>query len=811
MSDPKAHTPTMQHYLELKELHPDCLLLYRLGDFFELFFDDAVQASEVLHITLTQRGKSTGNPIPMAGVPAHALDNYLGKLIQQGKKVAICDQVTPKPNHKGPLERKITRIVTPGTLLDEGLLDCSRSNHLLAIVQVADNIYSASWIELGSARFCVRERLTASCVNDLFQRISPSEILCSDTQCKEIQSLHYSATLTKRPNSDFHVEGARSLLLQQLQTHDLHAFDCEHLSSGLGAAGALLNYICLTQQQRLQHITSIIHEKPERWLQLDAATRKHLSLTESPDTQYKHTLFAYLNTCRTAMGRRLLKEWIHQPLCTLEAITQRQNVVEALIQEHDTHLTALTTHLTSVADIERISARIALSSAKPMDLLALCSTLTTLPSITELVTSIPSLNFLHPSFSITDAVKALLTAALAEEPAPQIKDGGVIAMGYNDELDRLRTLDATIEHTLCTMQTQLADELSIPTLRIVRSKQHGFYIELSKTAATKLPERFIRKQTLKHVERFTVSELKTLESEALTAEHKILQLEKDLYCKLIGKLQAYCQELLQLATGLSSLDALCSLATASNRPNHTHVVFTDTPGINIEEGMHPLLLHKGQTCITNDCSLSKQSAMHIITGPNMGGKSTYMRQTALLTLMAHLGCRVPAKRMTLGLVDRIFCRVGSGDDPHTGRSTFMVEMSETAHILHHATKHSLVLMDEVGRGTSTYDGIAIAWSCCEYLLKVNASMVLFATHYVELTQLARIYPNVENISLKVNEVAGKLVFLYKTYKGINHKSFGIQVAKLAGLPQEVVQVAKKQLEKLNAHQPRAQTQTELFS
>ncbi len=812
MSDSK-HTPMIAQYLSIKADHPDKLLFYRLGDFYELFFEDAVKAARLLNITLTQRGQSAGEPIPMAGVPYHACENYLAKLVKMGQSIAICEQIGDPATSKGPVERAVSRIITPGTLSDNALLDEQRANILMSVVGKKKS-FGISWLELASGRFIATQVAHADAVTEILSRIQPAEILCSHAFLTTLQELTPPCPITPIADTHYQLHSCRNLLLEQFNTHDLSSYGVEDLPLAVCAAGSLLHYIHLTQQQKARHIQALSTEKNRAIMALDPNTRHHLNLTAPSGGQKDFSLYGAINPPKTPMGRRLLADWLHHPLTRLEAILTRQHAVTTLIKsDNSSTFNSITTGL---PDTERILARVALGSARPPDLGALRDALNTLPSLQtwlqkQDLDQSPLLQTLQQQLGPFPEPAHLLTQALNPQLPSTMRDGGVIAPGFDQELDHLRGISQDADTFLSDLQAREQQATGLSSLKIGYNKISGYYVEISKQQSEHAPSHYIRRQTLKNAERYTLPELKAFENEALGAHAKALAKERALFQDLLDKLCGVLDRLLPASQALAELDCLASFAAYANSHDLVAPQFVSGRGITIMDGRHPILAQRmGEDFITNHTALTDQHPFHIITGPNMGGKSTYMRQTALLVLLAQCGSYVPCSSMTLGVCDRVFCRVGSADDLASGRSTFMVEMSETAYILHHATQNSLVLMDEVGRGTSTYDGLALAWALSGYLLAHNRSMVLFATHYFELTQLAEQYPQVQNKHVGAETVQGDLVFLYKLLPGATSKSYGLQVAKLAGIPPTVIKEAKNKLQALQAI-PGLSLQTDLFA
>lgn len=796
----QQHTPMMQQYLKLKAENPDILLFYRMGDFYELFYDDAKKAAALLDISLTKRGQSAGNPIPMAGVPYHAVEGYLAKLVQLGEPVAICEQVGDPATSKGPVERKIVRIVTPGTVSDEALLPERQDNLIVAIYQEKEK-FGLATLDMTSGRFQLCEPHSKEALQAELQRINPVELLyCEDfTEMAIIE--HYKG-LRRRPIWEFELSTAISELNRQFGTKDLRAFGVEKSPLGLAAAGCLLQYAKETQRSSLPHIQSISVIQNNDNIQLDAATRRNLELTQNLAGGTENTLASVLDKCVTPMGSRLLKRWIHQPIRQTDILLKRQKTIREIIEQDLYH--ELQPYLQQVGDMERILARIALRSARPRDLTRLRTALEQIEPIKSLIHTKTSSNLTALSAQISDfsAQIELLQKAIIETPPLLIRDGGVIAEGYNAELDEWRTLSAGATQYLENLEQRERESTGIDTLKIGFNAVHGYYIQISQGQSHKAPIHYVRRQTLKNAERYIIPELKEYEDKVLKSKGAALALEKQLYDELFDLLLPHLGQLQLASLALSELDVLVNLAERAETLNYVAPQFSDEIGVKIENGRHPVVEQVlKDPFIANPVNLNQQRHLLIITGPNMGGKSTYMRQTALITLMAYIGSFVPADSAVIGQIDRIFTRIGASDDLASGRSTFMVEMTEMANILHQATSQSLVLIDEIGRGTSTYDGLSLAWACAEWLAKKTRSLTLFATHYFELTALPEQIEGIANIHLDALEHNNTIAFMHAVQDGSASKSYGLAVAALAGVPQSVIKLAKQklhQLEKLSA-------------
>lgn len=781
-------SPMMQQYLAIKAEHSDKLVFYRMGDFYELFFDDAVEAAKLLDITLTTRGQHNGEPIKMAGIPYHAVEQYLAKLVKLGRVVAICEQVGEVGASK-LVERKIVRIVSAGTLTDSALLEDKQTNRIAAI-GVGKKQTALAWASLESGEFRVKIIHPQQITHEL-ARLSPAELLCDDKfllpeGCIKIP-------LSRLNHWQFSSDAGYQLLTDYFASQDLHAFglDLNEHSMAIGAAGALLNYLKITQNQLPPHMDALVLENEQQYIALDAATRRNLELTRTIGGQNSPTLFSILDNCATHMGSRLLANWLHQPLRNHDHIQSRLDSVQALLECSFSDIRA---QLKNIADIERISARIALQSARPRDLSTLRDSLFALHHIVLPQSSL--LTTLSEYFPATRPIAELLHASILPEPSVWLKDGDVINHGYHHELDQLRHIQTHGDEFLRNLQTQEAERTQLSTLKVEYNRVHGFYIELSKAQAQYAPSDYQRRQTLKNTERFITPELKAFEEQFLVAQDKALALEKMLYEQLLSQLQSHLPILQQTARAVATLDVLCSFAHIAQTQHYTQPQLHSGNLIEIKSGRHPVVEQQVRHFTPNHTQLHHEKRLCLLTGPNMGGKSTYMRQIALIVLMAHIGSYVPAESATIGAIDQIFTRIGASDDLASNRSTFMVEMSETAYILHHASPHSLVLMDEVGRGTSTFDGLALAQAIAEYLLQHNQSLSLFATHYFELIHLSEQYSSAFNQHLSAIEQGQNIVFLHQVEEGAATKSYGIAVAKLAGLPLRALNTARKHLKAL---------------
>ncbi|EPN3239623.1 DNA mismatch repair protein MutS [Cronobacter sakazakii] len=790
-----AHTPMMQQYLKLKAQHPDILLFYRMGDFYELFYDDAKRASQLLDISLTKRGASAGEPIPMAGVPHHAVENYLAKLVNLGESVAICEQIGDPATSKGPVERKVVRIVTPGTISDEALLQ-ERQDNLLAAIWQDSKGFGYATLDISSGRFRVSEPQDRETMAAELQRTNPAELLYAE-DFAEMSLIEGRRGLRRRPLWEFELDTARQQLNLQFGTRDLVGFGVENAPRGLCAAGCLLQYVKDTQRTSLPHIRSITMERQQDGIIMDAATRRNLEITQNLAGGVENTLASVLDCTVTPMGSRMLKRWLHMPVRDTSVLRHRQQAIAALM-EYSTEIQPV---LRQVGDLERILARLALRTARPRDLARMCHAFQQLPTLNTLLADIDAeyVQTLREQMGDFAELRDLLERAIIEAPPVLVRDGGVIAPGYHEELDEWRALADGATDYLDRLEIREREKLGIDTLKVGFNAVHGYFIQVSRGQSHMVPIHYVRRQTLKNAERYIIPELKEYEDKVLTSKGKALALEKQLYDELFDLLLPHLAELQKSAAALAELDVLTNLAERADTLNYHCPTLTDKPGIRLVEGRHPVVERVlNEPFIANPLSLSPQRRMLIITGPNMGGKSTYMRQTALIVLMAYIGSFVPAEQAEIGPIDRIFTRVGAADDLASGRSTFMVEMTETANILHNATEHSLVLMDEIGRGTSTYDGLSLAWACAESLANRIKALTLFATHYFELTQLPEKMEGVANVHLDAIEHGDTIAFMHSVQDGAASKSYGLAVAALAGVPKEVIKRARQKLRELES-------------
>ena len=790
----QQHTPMMQQFLKIKADYQDMLLFYRMGDFYELFFEDAKQAAQLLDITLTQRGKSAGQPIPMAGIPYHAADNYLAKLVKQGLSVAICEQVEAAGTGKGPVKREVVRIITPGTITEEALLDARNDNLLLALHGDNKNL-SLAYLSMGSGDFYVQRIDDITTLLAQLSRLNPSEVLISEDSHLNESLNDY--TLQRRPPWDFDCDSAFDQLTQLFGVHDLGGFDIDHDDVVLPAAGALLQYISHTQKVDLNHLKPPRVEHLHHYLHFDAQSLKNLEIDYHADNKDNLTLCGFMDHCSTAMGSRKLRAQIKQPLRDNQILEQRLDLIEAFIDQ--AAYEDCQAHLKTMGDMQRMVSRISLKSARPRDLTGLKDALRAAKAIQQKLSATGNKVLADKAGAMKthDQLADHIQQAVKDNPPVIIRDGGVIADGFDKQLDELRTISSDAGQYLLDFETEAQQETGIKGLKVGYNRVHGYYIEISKLHTDQVPAHYIRRQTLKAVERYTTPELKEFEQKVLSSKEKSLAYEKQLYQKLLDYFSPYISELQETAEHLCDIDVACNLAAHAVLHNYTRPQLNDDVRIDIIQGRHPVVEHHSDSPFeANDLSMTSQRRMHMITGPNMGGKSTYMRQSALIVLLAKTGSYVPAQKAVIGDIDRIFTRIGAGDDLSRGRSTFMVEMSETATILHHAGPNSLVLMDEIGRGTSTFDGLSLAYACATHLAKDNRALCLFATHYFELTELANDLTGVINVHLTAVEHDNRIVFLHKVKQGAANQSYGIQVAALAGLPAKTLKQARNFLSQL---------------
>ena len=799
-------SPMMEQYLRIKSQSADKLLFYRMGDFYEMFFDDAIEAARLLDITLTSRGSMNGKPIPMAGVPYHSSEQYLSRLVKMGKSVAICEQVGEVGMNKGPVERAIVRIVTPGTLTDSALLDDKSVNRVLAIAEDKKAL-ALSWLSLESGEFRCKT-VAPALLEDELQRLNPAEILIAEHHAFSIPQ-RFQAALTHLNDWQFSTETGQDLLCRFFGVQDLLGFGLDQQQDALtiAAAGAVLNYVQLTQKQLPQHLDSIVVEEDADFVGIDAASRRNLEITETLSGKRSPTLFSVMDQCATNMGSRLLARYLHHPLHRLEIIKARQQAVIALID----HWQSIQQSLQHLPDIERVVARIALGSARPRDLSALRDALTRLTVFRLPERESSLIQRMNDVFPQSREMAEFLTQAIMPEPSVLLRDGGVIADGFSEQLDELRQIQNHGDDFLTDLENRERQRTQFATLRVEFNRIHGFYIELSRKEAENAPADYIRRQTLKNAERFITPELKAFEDKVLGAKDASLALERQLYESILKRLQQQLTQLQTIAKAVAETDVLATLSKIADEKKWTMPEWVDYPLLEITAGTHPVVVENTTHFTPNDCKMNDKRRLMLITGPNMGGKSTFMRQTALIVLLAHIGSPVPAQAVKLNVMDRIFTRIGASDDLANNRSTFMVEMSETAKILHHANERSLVLMDEVGRGTSTLDGLSLAYAIAEHLITKNKSFTLFATHYFELTRLPEKYDTIFNMHLSVEEYGNEVVFLHQIQAGPANKSYGIAVAQLAGIPKRTLSTARHYLQNLENQAAEQNPQNDLFA
>ena len=807
MSTPETsqHTPMMQQYLRIKAEHPTTLVFYRMGDFYELFYDDARRAAKLIDITLTSRGQSAGEPIPMAGVPFHAVDTYLARLVRKGESVAICEQIGDPAKSKGPVERQVVRVVTPGTVTDDALLEQRRETLLGAVVRGASPEgarFGLAWLDLAAGRFTVLEADGAAALEAELERLKPAELLVPEDQSRQLGEITLGAQ-RMRPPWHFELSSASRLLTDQLGTLDLRGFGADDLPLAIRAAGALLQYVRETQKTALPHISSLGVEERGDTLQIDAATRRNLEIDASLSGQDSATLFALLDSTATPMGSRALRRWINRPLTNQQELRRRYQAIGLLVDAR--RFEGLREPLRAVGDVERILSRVALRSARPRDLTALRASLAALPALRTTLMRLEAPLLVELTSAVSEHVDVvdLLQHAIAEEPSVSLRDGDVIAPGYDATLDELRQISTNTDEFLLDLERRERERSGLSSLKLAYNRVSGFYIEVSRSQADAVPKEYIRRQTVKNAERFITPELKGFEDKVLGARDKSLARERELYEDLLTQLIDRLAAMQATANALAALDALAAFAERATHLGWVEPQLVAETRLEIRGGRHPVVEHFiDGAFVPNDLVLDAARRMLIVTGPNMGGKSTYMRQGALIALLAHVGSWVPAERCVLGPLDRIFTRIGAGDDLAGGRSTFMVEMTEAANILNNATDRSLILMDEIGRGTSTFDGLSLAWAVARHIARVNRSFTLFATHYFELTALAAEIDGIANVHLDATEHRDGIVFLHAVKEGPASRSYGLAVAQLAGVPREVIAAAREYLgalEKGGAH------------
>ena len=787
-----THTPVMQQYLGFKAEYPDMLLFFRMGDFYELFYEDAKKAARLLDITLTKRGKSAGEAIPMAGVSFHAAENYLTRLIKLGESVAICEQIGNPALCKGPVERKIVRILTPGTLTDDALLEEKQRNVLLSIYLSEQQVGIAS-VEVSTGRIELMELDTAGKLDDIIAEQQPAEILITDTTELDREKLKRFC-ITKRPDIQFGSESAARMIKQQYKVNNLDGFDCQELNLAINAFGGLLHYLHETQKIILPHLQTPLVINDKDYIKLDAATRLNLELEQCLMKGASHSLLNVIDNTSTVMGSRLLQRWLAKPIRNHTELNLRYDAVAHLLNNfshRDFH-----EDMRRICDIDRILTRVILRSARPRDLIQLRNSLDELPAIKNRLSGhdSPRLKKLHSQLNLLPDLLQQLKSAICDEPPVTIRDGGVIANSYDKDLDKLRKLDKNADQFLQELEAREQQRTGIAGLKLGYNRIHGYYIEISRIYSNQVPNDYMRRQTLKATERFIIPELKAFENDVLSAREKALAKEKALYTELLNNIATYLTELQINAKTLAELDIYLCFAEIAETYQYNKPDLCNEKIIDIQAGRHPVVEQiQTNSFVHNDVLLTPKEQMLIITGPNMGGKSTYMRQTALIVIMAHIGCYVPATSARLGVIDRIFTRIGAADDLASGRSTFMVEMTETATILNNATEYSLVLMDEIGRGTSTYDGLSLAWATAQYLVESIHAYCLFATHYFEMTALPEQYVEVGNVHMEARQHGEEVVFLHSVSPGPANQSYGLHVAALAGVPNKVIQQAKQRL------------------
>jgi DNA mismatch repair protein MutS len=796
---PSQHTPMMQQYLRIKAEHPGALLFYRMGDFYELFYDDARRAAKLIDITLTSRGQSAGEPIPMAGVPYHSVDTYLSRLVRKGESVAICEQIGDPSKSKGPVDRQVVRVVTPGTVTDDALLEQRRETLLAAVVARPSKdgtSYGLAWLDLAAGRFTVLEADGAGALEAELERLKPAELLVPEDQSREIGVITHGAQRV-RPPWHFELASASRLLTDQLGTLDLRGFGADDLPLAISAAGALLQYVRETQKSALPHITKLAVEERGDSLQLDAATRRNLEIDVSLSGQDSATLFALLDSTVTPMSSRALRRWLNRPLTDQQELRRRYQSIALLVDAR--RFESLREPLRTIGDVERILSRVALRSARPRDLTGLRSSIAALPGLRAALNRIdaPLIRELMNAIDEHADVADLLQRAIAEEPSVVLRDGDVIAPGYDAELDELRQISMHTDEFLLELERRERERSGIPSLKLAYNRVSGFFIEVNRSHAERVPKDYIRRQTVKSAERFITPELKSFEDKVLGAREKALARERELYDIILTQLTDRLGALQSTAAAVATVDVLGALAERAAQLGWSEPTLVAESRLEIRGGRHPVVEQFiDGAFVPNDLALDASRRMLIVTGPNMGGKSTYMRQCALIALLAHVGSFVPADRAVLGPLDRIFTRIGAGDDLAGGRSTFMVEMTEAANILNNATDKSLILMDEIGRGTSTFDGLSLAWAVARHIARVNRSFTLFATHYFELTSLATEVDGCVNVHLDATEHRDGIVFLHAVKEGPASRSYGLAVAQLAGVPREVVAAAREYLSAL---------------
>ncbi|MCD6673139.1 MAG: DNA mismatch repair protein MutS [Burkholderiaceae bacterium] len=817
--DISAHTPMMQQYLRIKSEHASRLLLYRMGDFYELFHADAERASRLLGITLTKRGTSAGVPIPMAGVPVHSVEQYLARLVRLGESVAVCEQIGDPASAKGPVERKVVRIVTPGTVTDAQLLPERDDTVLLALSPAAGARIGAAWMVLSSGE-CWLAEADAQTLAREFDRLRPAELLLAEgaqlpaslTAALQAQGVIDTAAVAHAPAWQFDARRAQRRLCELFGTHDLAGFGAQELDAAVGAAGALVEHVERTQGRTPSHLQGLRVFDGDAFVVVDSVARRNLEIVESLRGDDGPTLLRLLDRCATSAGARLLRRWLLEPPRHQQVAQQRQHCVQLLLDSSPGY-EALLTQLRALPDLERVATRIALGSVRPRELAALRDAVPVLQSVRQAIAALDGESFRQALQALDLAPSAWepIAAALLDEPAVQARDGGVLRDGFDGTLDELRAIDRDGDALLAAMELRERERTGIANLRVGYNGVHGYYIEVTRGQSARVPDDYRRRQTLKNAERYITPELKAFEDKALSARERALALERSLYDALVESLEPAVRDWQQAGRAIAQLDVLATLAERARTLRWVRPRFGSLPGIEIRAGRHPLVEAAIEQYVPNDCVMRDSRRMLLITGPNMGGKSTYMRSVALIALLGYCGSFVPADDCELGPLDRIFTRVGASDDLAGGRSTFMVEMTEAAAILHAATDRSLVLMDEIGRGTSTFDGLALAHAIAARLLAHNRSLTLFATHYFELTRLSERHAQAVNLHLAAAEHRGGIVFLHALRDGPANRSYGLQVARLAGVPQPVVRAAERMLGELEAHARAQQSQLDLFA
>lgn len=816
IESPENHTPVIQQYLGFKAQHPERLLFFRMGDFYELFFDDAKKVARLLDITLTARGKSKGEPIPMAGVPYHAAESYLAKLIKLGESVVICEQVGDPATSKGPVEREIARILTPGTVTDDALLNDREDNLLLAIHFEKDQ-FGIAYADITSGRFQLLEVQNSEQLIAEIERIKPAEILWCEEFELPVTIPRNQYKISYRLAWEFDHSQSLQRILDQFKVKELNGFGCQDMHVSITAAGVLLNYLDETQRTQLIHLQAPKVEQENDCIMMDSVCRRNLEIDRQINGEQKHTLLNVIDTTKTAMGSRLLRRWLHRPMRDQNQLQHRYAAVETLL--HNRNFIELLEPLQSIYDLERIITRIALKTARPHDLVALRTTLQQLPKIKNILNNLdsPLLKSIYSKTPLFTELTGLLESALIENPPVLIRDGGVIADGFNSELDELRTLSRDADSFLEQLEQTEREQTGISTLKVGYNRIHGYYIELSRNQSHEVPAHYHRRQTLKATERFITPELKKFEDKILSARERALTKEKSLYEELLVTICDDLNNLQICAEQISTLDILVSFSERAETLDYSKPNLSQQRGIDITNGRHPVVEQiQTETFISNNLTLDEAVPMLIITGPNMGGKSTYMRQAALIVILAHIGSFVPAESAVIGPIDRIFTRIGASDDLASGRSTFMVEMTETANILNNATENSLVIMDEIGRGTSTFDGLSLAWVSAEHIATQLNSMCLFATHYFEMTTLSELHKGIKNVHLDAVEHNDKIIFMHTVKEGSANQSYGLHVAALAGVNDSIIKQAKLKLQELESTRleqslaPQTIAQTNLF-